>query len=66
MYDQWSMVGEKNTTQERWGEWMIGWQPTIARRWEGTKGTGQTLKEYRQHHQTQREVNWNKEKHFLD
>lgn len=36
---------------------MIGWQPTIARRWAGTKGTGQTLKEYRQHHQTQREVN---------
>lgn len=35
---------------------MIGWQPTIARRWEGTKGTGQTLKEYRQHHQTQREI----------
>ena len=56
----------KNTTQERWGEWMIGWQPTIVRRWEGTKGTGQTLKEYGQQHQTQREIKWNKEKYSLD
>lgn len=59
MYDQLSMVREKIQHKK-------GWQPTIARRWEGTKGTGQTLKEYRHHHQTQREVKWNKEKHSLD